>query len=200
MPGLSCSAMAQEATKGLFSGALSHEFFAFEEKQEQNPTAASEEGTFSVDLYRAQFGDFGLAFSGAYRGSSVDDQSVQAVSDDGYMVGLRLDYGGISLASEWRAEDGKACSEILSECSTGTAWNIGAIYVTGAASLYANYQTDNPLNGLHALNGPDVYQFGVNYEFFEGFSSRANAYFIDGDEGLVEGDSAVILIGTRVTF
>ena len=92
------------------------------------------------------------------------------------------------------------CGPSESFRGAGPAWNIGASYSTGAASLSAQVQALNPLGAEGEGPGGEVYRLGLDYRIFDGISSHADAYFIDGDNGLLEGDSTMVLIGTRITF
>lgn len=173
----------------VFSGALSYDSLTVPER-----SGTLSAGDFSVDLYKSEIGPIGLSLG---TGFSRGDEGRDA---DNYMVGLRFDYGGLSVASQWRGVDDGVCGMSETLCEAGPAWNIGATYNTGAASLSAGYQAMNPLGSDERAGGGDVFRFGIDYQLFDGVSSRADAYYIDGNKGLVAGDSTVVLIGTRITF
>ena len=174
----------------IFSGALS-----FEGLTEQGPVRGEDppDSGFTVDLYKKDLGPLGVAI-----GTGVSREG-EAPAVENYMVGLRLDYGGLSVGSALRGGGGEVCGLSNDLCGDGPAWNIGASYSAGAASLSAQYHAVNP-TGADGLGTGGVYRLGLDYQIFDGFSSRAGAYFIDGDNRLSEGDSTVVLIGTRITF
>ena len=179
---------------GYFSGALSYDTLlsALDTSRSQDSLSV---GTFAFDLYKNDVGPLGLTLGGGYQLQGGGD-----VDPDGYSVGLRFDLGGFSVASQWRGRDEDACGLSESLCGAGPAWNIGASYSTGAASLSAQVQALNPLGAEGEGPGGEVYRLGLDYRIFDGISSHADAYFIDGDNGLLEGDSTMVLIGTRITF
>jgi len=192
LPGLHAGsvAMAEDIPRAFFSGALSFDSPIVSEIAPLQDTGLSAGG---FDLYRNEIGPLGM---------SIGTGLAQGVEEDpvGYRIGLRFDYGGLAVASQWRDGDTGVCGLAEGFCDAGPAWNIGASYSAGATSLSAQYQAVNPLGTEGQGLGGDVYRLGLDYRIFDGFSSRADAYFIDGDNGLSEGDSTVVLIGTRITF
>jgi len=211
VPGLLAGTGAVAADRGeaYFSGALSYDSLAVPENAAGGTAPAADPlvsgrfalGSFNLaedrafDIYRNEFGPLGLSLGGGYQMS--DDG---AVAPDSYMLGLKLDYGGWSVGSQWRGRDGAACDLSDALCDSGSGWKIGASYSTGAASLSAQYQAVSPLGAEGQGLGGDVLRLGVDYQIFDGFSSRADAYFINGENNMTEGDSTVVLIGTRITF
>lgn len=211
MPGLltGTGAVAADLTEAYFSGALSYDGLTVPESaagstsQTADPLASAPIalGPFNLaedrafDLYRNEFGPLGLSLGGGYQMSGDGE-----VAPDSYMLGLKLDYGGWSVGSQWRGRDDAACGLSDTLCDTGPGWQIGASYSAGPASLSAQYQALSPMDTDGQGRGGDVLRLGVDYQIFDGFSSRADAYFIDGENNLTEGDSAVVLIGTRITF
>ncbi|RVU34131.1 porin [Hwanghaeella grinnelliae] len=221
MPGLSAGsvAVAADLTEAYFSGALSYDGLTARQSTTDRAVRAADRASYTpdpfaswsltlgpfagsedraFDLYRNKFGPLGLSLGGGYQMSGTG-----GVEPDSYMLGVKVDYGGVSLGSQWRGRDTGACALSDTFCDAGPTWNIGASYSAGAASLSAQYQAvtsfDAEGQGLEGLGG-DVLRLGVDYQIFDGFSSRADAYFIDGENNLTEGDSTVVLIGTRITF
>lgn len=200
MPGLlaGTASLAADGNPGkmrsaFFSGALSYESLAVPDSVGEGRDALSA-GDFSIDLYRSETAPLGFAVG---TGFQRDDQGSDP---DGYMVGLRVDYGGLSVASQWFGAQDSACGLSEHPCDAGPAWNIGASYSAGAASLSAQYQAMNPLGGQERGPVGDVFRLGIDYQIFDGVSSRADAYYIDGDTGRTDRDATVVLIGTRITF
>lgn len=202
-------AVAADLTEAHFSGALSYDGLTVSENTAGIPSPgedALESASFALgpfnlvedrafDLYRNEFGPLDLSLGGGYQLSGDGD-----VAPDSYMLGFTIDYGGWSVGSQWRGRDGAVCGLSDTLCDAGPGWKIGASYSAGAASLSAQYQAVSPLDAESQGHGADILRLGVDYQIFDGFSSRADAYFIDGENNLTEGDSAVVLIGTRITF
>lgn len=177
----------------LFSGALAYDSLSVPDTATRRPGGLSAED-FSVDLYNSEIGPLGVSLGTGFTRDAAGEEP------NSYMVGLRFDFGSLSLASQWRGREGEICGLADGFCDDGPAWNIGASYTTGAASLSAQYHALNPLEAEGLKPGGDIFRLGIDYQIFDGVSSHADAYYIDGGQGLTQGDSTVVLIGTRITF
>ncbi|WP_425405299.1 porin [Hwanghaeella sp.] len=195
LPGLlaGTGALAGDPPQAYFSGALSYDSPTLPDRTADGPLGLTV-GGISLDLYKHDIGPLGLSVGTGFAPGE------QASDPGAYMVGLRFDYGGLSVASQIRDGNADACGLAQGGCDAGPAWNVGASYSAGAASLSAQYQAVNPWGADGQTSVGDVFRLGLDYQIFDGFSSRADAYFIDGGQGLAGDESAVVLIGTRITF
>jgi len=189
-----------------FSGFDAGISFAPDTDNTRSSFSASNDFANSLELvgrYRGDVGNVGVELAVGYvtaKAGTSAPTNTELEDFDGYLVGAQIDYGGFSVASQWYDNDDSACPVGNAFCDAGTAWNIGASYTAGPAAFSLQWQiaeqTDNNGVGL----GADVYHAGFNYNIAEGLSARANGYHFDGDQGVTNEDSTVLILGTRVQF
>lgn len=159
--------------------------------------------------YNAQFSGVGVNVGVGYFNADANQagttSSAAGLEDhESYQIGAQVDFAGFSLVGSWFDSDDSGAPVGDANFDAGSGWTVGAAYSFGPTGISASYQQteSNPAGAINEIESSIVHA-GINYQVAEGLSARINGYYIDTEDelaGTVDGDSTVIIIGTRVQF
>jgi hypothetical protein len=123
-----------------------------------------------------------------------------------FQVGAMVGFAGFSVAASALDNDDSGCASNTPTCDAGDAWNIGAGYSFGPASVSVMYQeAEDDTDGNGRSDESEIFHAGVSYTIAEGLSAYANYYNASiSDEGgttsASSNDADVLILGSRITF
>jgi len=172
---------------------------------------AEDGATNAVELaarFNTDFSGVGVSVGGSYgfaESNSVAPSTNGLAQDDieSWRVGASVSVAGFSFAADYLDNDESGCADGVAGCDAGDGWAVGAAYSFGPGAISASYQSfDENTAGNNEIE-TDIFHAGINYQIAEGLSARVNGYHIDSTDqnaATIDGDSTVVIVGTRVQF
>ena len=168
--------------------------------------AGAANGVELAARFSTDFSGVGVSVGGSYGFAEFDNlgSAAQANEDiESWRVGASISVAGFSFAADYVDNDESGCAGGVNNCDAGSGFAVGAAYSFGPGAISASYQSvEENTTGVNEIE-TDIFHAGINYQVAEGLSARINGYHIDSTDqaaNTADGDSTVLIIGTRVQF
>ena len=158
------------------------------------------EGTIN---YRGDFSGVGVAlYAGAATGEAFATNGASRDDLSAWQVGGSVSVAGFSLGLGYGDSDDSGCLTAQTGCDAGKFFNAGLAYNFGAGSVGVGYAKTSDFKATTAASEQEGTYYSVegSYTVAQGLTAYGGVLWAEREEGNVDADSTIFVLGTRVNF